>query len=71
MNVLKLKKEIKKVLFFGMVAVLVIIFISPFMVMFLTAFKTNSDAFTIPVKLLPRKWITENFPAAFAAIPYF
>lgn len=71
MNVLKVKKEIKRILFFAMVLVLTIIFISPFLVMFLTAFKTNSDAFTIPVKLLPRQWITENFPAAFAAIPYF
>lgn len=71
MNVLKVKKEIKRILFFAMVLVLTIIFISPFVVMFLTAFKTNSDAFTIPVKLLPRQWITENFPAAFAAIPYF
>lgn len=71
MNMLKLKKQIKNGLFFLMVAVLVIIFVSPFMVMFLTSFKTNSDAFTIPVKLLPRKWITDNFPAAFAAIPYF
>lgn len=71
MNVLKVKKEIKRILFFAMVLVLTIIFISPFLVMFLTAFKTNSDAFTIPVKLLPRQWITENFPTAFAAIPYF
>lgn len=71
MNVLRVKKEMKKILFFAMVLVLTIIFISPFLVMFLTAFKTNSDAFTIPVKLLPRQWITENFPAAFAAIPYF
>ncbi|MDO5549733.1 MAG: carbohydrate ABC transporter permease [Lachnospiraceae bacterium] len=71
MNVLKLKRDIKEILFFCMVILLVIVFISPFMVMVLTAFKTNSDAFTIPVKLLPRKWVTENFPAAFAAIPYF
>lgn len=66
-----LKKMGSKVGFFVLVLLLVIVFISPFMVMVLTAFKTNSDAFTIPVKLLPRKWVTENFPAAFAAIPYF
>lgn len=71
MNVLKFKRNVKTVLFLCIVLLLVIIFISPFMVMVLTAFKTNNDAFTIPVKLLPRKWITENFPAAFEAIPYF
>lgn len=66
-----MKKNISKVLFFAMVALLALIFISPFMVMVLTSFKTNSDAFTIPVKLFPRKWVKENYPAAFAAIPYF
>lgn len=71
MNKLVMRKRIKEVLFFAMVILLVIVFVSPFMVMVLTAFKTNSDAFTIPVKLLPRRWVMENFPAAFAAIPYF
>lgn len=71
MNKLIMKKKAKEGLFFLLVLVLVVVFISPFMVMVLTAFKTNSDAFTIPVRLLPRRWVTENFPAAFAAIPYF
>ena len=66
-----LKRKVNEVCFFVLVLLLVIVFISPFMVMVLTAFKTNSDAFTIPVRLLPRKWVAENFPAAFAAIPYF
>lgn len=66
-----MKKILGKVLFFAVVAVLALIFISPFMVMALTSFKTNSDAFTIPVKLFPRQWVTGNYPAAFAAIPYF
>lgn len=65
------KKIILGLLFFILVAVLVIIYISPFMVMILTSFKTNSDAFTIPVKLLPRQWVFENYPAALATIPYF
>lgn len=71
MNILLAKKKGKDLLFYLLVVVLAIIFISPFMVMVLTAFKTNSDAFTIPVKLLPREWVLDNFPAAFAAIPYF
>jgi len=65
------KKIIGKILFYGLVFVLTIIFISPFLVMVLTSFKTNNDAFTIPVKLLPREWVAENYPAALAAIPYF
>lgn len=66
-----MKKKVGNVLFFAMVAVLSIIFISPFMVMLFTSLKTNSDAFTIPVKLLPREWVFENYPAAFETIPYF
>lgn len=66
-----MKKKLNKILFFALVAVLALIFISPFMVMVLTSFKTNNDAFTIPVKLFPRIWVKENYPAAFAAIPYF
>ncbi|WP_367566934.1 carbohydrate ABC transporter permease [Lacrimispora sp.] len=66
-----MKKRLGSILFFAMVAVLALIFISPFMVMVLTSFKTNSDAFTIPVKVFPRQWVTDNYPAAFAAIPYF
>lgn len=67
----KMKRIVGKVCFFAVVAVLALIFISPFMVMLLTSFKTNNDAFTIPVKLFPREWVTENYPAAFATIPYF
>lgn len=71
MSVALLKRRIKKVLFFALVILLSGIFISPFLVMLLTAFKTNSDAFAIPVKLFPRRWVLDNFPAAFATIPYF
>ncbi len=66
-----IKRYIGKVLFFALVIVLCIIYVSPFLVMFMTSFKTNSDAFTIPVKLFPRKWIASNYPAAISAIPYF
>ena len=65
-----IKKNIFRVLFVLLVAVLVVIYVSPFLVMFFTSFKTNSDAFTIPVRLLPRDWVTENYPAALSAIPY-
>jgi multiple sugar transport system permease protein len=35
-----------------------------------TAFKTNRDAFTLPVRLLPRQLIFDNFPKALETIPY-
>lgn len=67
----KAKKVVPKILFFAVVIILCYIFLSPFIVMVTTSFKTNADAFTIPVKVLPRKWVTENYPAALAKIPYF
>lgn len=61
---------IKRILSFAMVALLCVIFISPFLVMVTTSFKTNKDAFTLPVKLLPREWVFENYPKALQQIPY-
>lgn len=60
----------KRILSFAMVALLCVIFISPFLVMVTTSFKTNKDAFTLPVKILPREWVFENYPKALQQIPY-
>ncbi|MDR2808509.1 MAG: carbohydrate ABC transporter permease [Spirochaetaceae bacterium] len=65
------KALIKSLLFVILVAVLGLIFFSPFLIMITTAFKTNKDAFTLPVKLLPRQVVFDNFPNAVAAIPYW
>lgn len=65
------KKSVFGLLFVILVLVTCVIFLAPFLVMLTTSFKTNSDAFTLPVKLLPRKWVFENYPAALSSIPYF
>ncbi len=70
-NAIAAKKNIGKIMFIFLVLVLCAIYVSPFLVMLMTSFKTNSDAFTIPVQLLPREWVGENYPAALATIPYF
>ncbi|GHV56422.1 sugar ABC transporter permease [Spirochaetia bacterium] len=66
-----LKTLIGTILFFAMVIILGIIFFSPFLIMLTTAFKTNRDAFTLPVKLFPRTIVFDNFPKAVATIPYW
>ncbi|MDR1029753.1 MAG: carbohydrate ABC transporter permease, partial [Treponema sp.] len=71
LNRAKARGLIKSLLFFMLVAVLGLIFFSPFLIMITTAFKTNRDAFTLPVKLFPRQVIFDNFPNAVAAIPYW
>lgn len=67
----RIRQMITRVLFYLLVLLLCVIFLSPFLVMITTSFKTNKDAFTLPVKLLPREWIFENYPKAFETIPYF
>lgn len=57
--------------FFAIVIVLSLIFFSPFLIMLTTAFKTNRDAFTLPVQLLPRHFVFDNFPKAVQTIPYW
>jgi len=65
------KKLLKKIPHYILIIVLSFIFLSPFIIMATTALKTNSDAFTIPVKLFPRKVMWSNIPEAIAKIPYF
>lgn len=65
------KRFIVKVLSALLIIVLCIIFLTPFIVMISTSFRTNADAFTQPVSLFPREWTLENFPAAMNVIPYW
>jgi multiple sugar transport system permease protein len=67
----QIKTAVKSLLFFILVAVLGLIFFSPFLIMVTTAFKTNRDAFTLPVRLFPREVVFDNFPNAVAAIPFW
>ena len=61
-----------KMLFFGIVVIaLCAVFLSPFVVMFTTSFKTMEDAFLVPVKILPREFTIKNYGAAVERIPYF
>ena len=66
----KMKKSIHRMLFYVLVLALCSIFLMPFIVMLTTSFKTGSDAFTIPVKILPRQIVWDNYPAALSTIPY-
>lgn len=45
-------------------------FLVPFAVMVTTAFKTPQDVFHTPPKLLPTRWVTDNFGEAVRAMPF-
>ena len=53
------------------VAALCAVFLTPFVVMLSTAFRTNSDAFTKPASLFPREWTLQNFVEAMKVIPFW
>lgn len=65
------KKRGKRLAKYVLIAVLSIIFLAPFIIMLTTALKSNADAFSIPVRLMPRRLVWSNFPEAIARIPYF
>lgn len=64
------KKNLKNIPITILIIVLCVIFFSPFLVMVTTSLKTNSDAFQLPVKLLPREVIWDNYPEAMEKIPF-
>lgn len=65
------KRQIKRGLKYLFIIGLCVIFLAPFIIMVTTALKTNADAFSIPVKLLPSKVVWSNFPEALKQIPFF
>ena len=65
------KKRLKGLLFAAVVLSLCAVFLSPFLVMFTTSFKTMEDAFLVPVKVWPRQFTAANYGAAINKIPYF
>lgn len=65
------KRWIGTFFFVALTLILSAVFLSPFVVMLTTSFKTNSDAFTIPVRILPREVVLTNYPEAIARIDYF
>lgn len=71
MNIYKTKKEVSKLMSYILFACLAIVFLSPFIVMLTTSFKTLDDAFTVPVKILPREWVFTNYGDAVERIPYW
>jgi multiple sugar transport system permease protein len=58
-------------LFLALMAVLTVIFLLPFVVMFTTSFKTMEDAFMVPVRIWPREFTVRNYVMAINKIPYF
>jgi len=70
-NMHPMKRRMKNWAFALAVLALSAVFLSPFLVMLTTSFKTMEDAFMVPVKILPREFTIKNYGAAVNKIPYF
>lgn len=56
---------------YALVALLVAVFVFPFVVMLTTAFKVSDEIFRAPPELLPRTWTLDHFIAALTQIPFW
>ena len=55
---------------YALVAIAAGAFLFPFLVMVATAFKGPTDVFSLPPRFFPVRWVTDNFAAALAQMPF-
>lgn len=59
-----------KVIIYILLGIMAVYFLSPFVYMLFTAFKTEAEAIAYPPKLFPAKWLWRNFIDAWNAQPF-
>lgn len=59
------------IIIYVIVTLLALAFIVPFVWLFFSSFKTSSDLFAYPPKLLPAKWTLDNYILGFTGFPFF
>ena len=55
------KKTIRKIIFFILVWIVIIIYVMPLFWIVTTSFKTDADAYALPIKWLNFEWTTVNY----------
>lgn len=53
--------KVSKVIIYILLGLMALYFLSPFVYMLFTAFKTETEAIAYPPKLFPAKWLWQNF----------
>ena len=66
---MKMSKKVEVTIYILMTLV-AIYFLSPFIYMFFSTFKTEAEAIAYPPKLLPEKWLFSNYLEAWQAQPF-
>lgn len=62
---------IKKIVWYGILLLIAIAFLTPIVFMFLGAFKTTQELSRVPFNWLPDRIALDNFKSVFAKIPFF
>lgn len=63
--------KIQKVIVYTFLILFSLYFLFPFVWVILTAFKSDSEAFTYPPKILPSVWHLDNFTKAWNSQPFY
>ncbi len=65
-------KEIKlqKILFYGLLFLMTIIYIGPFLFSLSISFNAEQDVFSWPIKLIPEKWTLGNYQRVWQDLPF-
>lgn len=62
---------VKKIVWYGILLLIAIAFLTPIVFMFLGAFKTTQELARVPFNWLPDRISMDNFKSVFAKIPFF
>lgn len=66
---MKMSKKSKAIIYI-LLTLVAVYFLAPFIYMFFSAFKTEAEAIAYPPKLMPAKWLIENFKNAWNSQPF-
>ena len=59
-----------KIIIYVLLTIMALYFLSPFVYMLFTTFKTEAEAIAYPPKMFPKKWLVENYLNAWNAQPF-
>ena len=59
-----------KIIIYVLLTLMALYFLSPFIYMLFTTFKTEAEAIAYPPRLFPKKWLVDNYLNAWKAQPF-
>ena len=66
----RILKTVGRVLLYTLLITFALVLVFPYVWMFLTSFKHDSEAMSLTIKLLPEKWMFENYSEIWSVVPF-